>query len=334
MLGRFNAGRFDAGRFHAGRFSSNAALGHSLFTFDTSLISGETIEISTYGGASGLEIDWGDGSSEAVSTGNATTSHTYASGGVYEVMITGPTTRIEVGFLASSPAVTRCDSIGFGHGLSSLSNVFKNCANLAYVPPTIPAGITNFNGAFSNATIFNSDITGWDTSSLLFMSSMFDGAAAFNQDIGGWDTSSVANMSSVFKGAAAFNQDIGSWGMSSVTNISSMFNGATAFNQDIGGWDTSSVISMNTVFFQATAFNQDIGGWDISSVTSAGNFLHSSTLSTPNYDATLIGWEAQAVQDNVSISFGSSEYSTGAAATARQALIDDHNWTIVDGGQA
>ena len=30
---------------------------------------------------------------------------------------------------------------------------------------------------------------------------------------------------------------------------------------------------------------------------------------------------------------GNSKYSAGAAVTARQALIDDHNWSITDGGQ-
>ena len=38
---------------------------------------------------------------------------------------------------------------------------------------------------------------------------------------------------------------------------------------------------------------------------------------------------------NVNMHFGSMTYTGGGtAAAARQALIDDHNWTITDGGTA
>jgi hypothetical protein len=63
------------------------------------------------------------------------------------------------------------------------------------------------------------------------------------------------------------------------------------------------------------------------------NMLHSVTLPTINYSNILIAWEGQAVNNNVVFHGGNSQYSAGAAATARQALIDDHTWTITDGGQ-
>jgi hypothetical protein len=57
------------------------------------------------------------------------------------------------------------------------------------------------------------------------------------------------------------------------------------------------------------------------------------SLSTTNYDALLIGWESQDVRDFVNFSGGNSKFSSGAAAAARSRLIDEHNWTITDGGQ-
>jgi len=82
-------------------------------------------------------------------------------------------------------------------------------------------------------------------------------------------------------------------------------------------------------------FDQDIGAWDVADVTGTGmnNLFFGNTLSTANYDALLIGFEGQAVNDNVVLGGGNSKYSAGAAATARQALIDDHSWNITDGGQ-
>jgi len=57
------------------------------------------------------------------------------------------------------------------------------------------------------------------------------------------------------------------------------------------------------------------------------------TLSTVNYDSLLIGWESQNVKNNVSLDGGNSKYTLGTPAeAARQRLIADHNWTIVDGG--
>jgi len=57
------------------------------------------------------------------------------------------------------------------------------------------------------------------------------------------------------------------------------------------------------MFYYASAFNQNIGHWNISSVT------------------------------NISFDGGNSKYSAGAAATARQSIIDNFNWVITDGGQ-
>jgi len=81
--------------------------------------------------------------------------------------------------------------------------------------------------------------------------------------------------------------------------------------------------------------DQNIANFDVTALTNATNMFRYITLSTANYDALLIGWEAQAVQDNVIFNGGNSKYTAGgAAAIARQNLIDNHTWTITDGGTA
>jgi len=64
---------------------------------------------------------------------------------------------------------------------------------------------------FSQASVFNGDISSWNTSSVTNMYGMFSEATSFNQDIGGWDTSSVSDMTEMYKGATSFNQDLSGW---------------------------------------------------------------------------------------------------------------------------
>ena len=154
------------------------------------------------------------------------------------------------------------------------------------------SSVKNMERMFFRAATFNQDIGRWDTSSVENMNNMFYEASAFNQDIGKWDTSSVKDMTYTFGSATAFNQDIGEWDTSSVENMNIMFYEASAFNQDIGEWDTSSVKDMAYTFGRATAFNQDIGGWNTSSVESMNGMFVVATA----FNQDIGGWDVSSVQ--------------------------------------
>ncbi|MBN1648967.1 MAG: Ig-like domain-containing protein [Spirochaetales bacterium] len=185
---------------------------------------------------------------------------------------------------------------------------------------------------FCWATSFNGDISEWNTEKVEDMNHMFNTAQDFNGDITEWKTGSVTDMSYMFSQASDFNCDISGWQTGNVEDMTCMFWAANHFNQDIGGWNTQKVTGMGSLFFQS-AFNQDISTWDISNVTDMYYMFDSCPLSTANYDALLIAWADLEVQDGIHLDAGSIKYSSAATA-ARQSLIDDHSWTIDDGGPA
>jgi len=223
-------------------------------------------------------VNWGDG------TQTNTNTHTYSLADTYIVTITG--TRLNLHH-ANHPSRIYLRSCSDLSGVIDLFGAFTGCINLTSVPLTIPSGIQNMTIAFADATLFNQDIGGWDTSNVTSMSAMFQSATSFNQDISGWNTANVTNMSQMFQLATSFNQDIGSWNVNKVTNMSQMFQSANTFNQNIGGWITSELTYVSMMFYEASTFNQNIGDWNFRKVTNMTYMFDSSGLTTSTYDLML-----------------------------------------------
>ena len=67
------------------------------------------------------------------------------------------------------------------------------------------------------------------------------GDSVFNQDISSWDTSNVTTMKYMFGENTTFNRPIGTWDVSNVTDMEQMFRLAASFNQDLSNWDVTNV---------------------------------------------------------------------------------------------
>ena len=242
---------------------ASAAPAPMVLTYSTTL-GGTTFALPLSGGS--VTVDWGDGTTNAVLT------HTYATGGVYTISISGTATHFgNAGYLGGS-GVTAVTSFG-DLGLTDLSGAFAGATHLTSVPAVLPSGVTNTSHMFAGASMFNQPIGGWNTASVTNMAGMFAGATVFNQPIGGWNTASVTNMAGMFDATGAFNQPIGGWNTASVTNMSQMFEATGAFNQPIGTWNTAAVTGMSYMFQGATAFNQPIGTWNTARVTNMSHMF-------------------------------------------------------------
>ena len=165
--------------------------------------------------------------------------------------------------------------------------------------------------AFRRCANLTSDATDAPTNNLVLWDFMFEGCTNWNPN------------------------NVESWDMSSVTKMNWMFFGCTYFNQPIGAWDTSNVYELSYMLYNCPAFDQNLSNWNVASVTNYSQFMGNAGMSTANYDALLIAWNAQSVSASETPHFGSSKYTAGgAAAAARANLISSDGWTITDGGTA
>ncbi|WP_257666067.1 BspA family leucine-rich repeat surface protein [Parapedobacter tibetensis] len=293
-----------------------------------------TIPIHQDGGYN-FSIAWGDGNQTTWQDGDTPEglTHTYAAPGTYTVEITGDFPRIFFNGGGDRQKILSIEQWG-DIAWSSMEGAFNGASNLMGNATDTPdlSGVTSLAWMFQGASMFNGNIGSWDISGVTNMSGMFTSANSFNQDIGSWIVSNVTNMDGLFVNAYAFNQDISSWLVGNVTNMNSMFRNAVEFSQDLSGWNVAKVTIMQRMFFNTPAFNVNLGNWDVSNVTDMFEMLSNSGLSPENYDATLIGWAGQALQNDVTLGADGLEYC--AAASERQSLIDDHGWTISGDTQA
>ena len=267
------------------------------------------------GGVYSGTIDWGDGNSDALSYANRT--HVYASSGTYTITISGSDIQ-GFQFANAGDKAKITDISNWGNLTLTTDRCFFGCSNLQVSATDAPnITTTSFFRMFANCTSI--------------------GAADFTKfDVGG-----VQSFSACFE-SSNFNGDLNTWDMSSATTIYRMFRTNAAFNKPLNLWQLSSCTAANETFQGASSFDQDISNWDIDQINNFTNFMSGVTLSTTNYDALLVGWEAtlQATWAGgtgypytININFGGSKYTGGGAAdAARASLISNFGWTITDGG--
>ena len=301
----------------AGSGSAAAGLTGFVSVWATTVAS-ETITIPTQNDTFNAVVDWGDTSPlETITTFDGFV-HTYATAGDHTISITGTFPNIYTNLAADRLKI-------------------KKVLNLGTV------GWTNFNYAFSGCTNLNEFTVGsTDTSSVTNMAYMFQ--SCFNLtslDLSSFDTSNVTNMFTVFYFCTGLTSvDVSSFDTSSVTNMAYMFSSASALpSVDVSSFDTSSVTHMGNMFSVCDALTSIVGAedWAITGLDGTGdlnNFLTGGKMTTAQYDALLVNWEAQASGiPAMTPNFGTSTYTGGsAAATAHDSLTDTYGWSIGDSG--
>ena len=317
---------------------SQTAPNQFVFTIDTeNTSSGSSLNTQfmmplVSSGSYNATVNWGDGSSDTITSYNQQeVTHTYTSAGQYEISIEGTLQGWQ--FNNAGDKLKMLDVKQWGVLDLSTNAAFRGCFNLdasATDAPTIST--TDLRQTFQYCYSFNGYVNDWNTTNVTNLFAVFFSCYTFNQPLNSWDVSSVTNLSQSFRECFVFDQDLNSWDTSNVENMSQTFYNCSQFNGDIYNWDTTNVERMDLMFRDCDLFDQSLAAWNIENVTNFTNFMqNASGLSTSNYDATLIAWQAGGHDNDISINFGGSQFTESAYA-ARFSLIEDDGWTIVDGG--
>ena len=318
-----------------------------------------------------FNCDWGDGTSTGQlvnADGNALEpqmTHTYQPG-VYDLTITGKFPYLYLlGNNNASSSVSDIKQWGDTQW-ESFAESFAGCLQLTNITATdvpdlsrlrLSLGYTTskqFYRTFGQCYFLENlnFMANWDMNGVELFEGTFDNANQAMTDysaIANWDMSTVTKIKGIFSqtnsaqyGSSKFNDaaavHVANWDVSSVTDMEDAFYNAVLLTTFPGSnWDVSNVVTMNEMFWNTNALSniEGLEDWNISNVSDFFRFMNSSNtgLLTTLYDNVLINWSQLNVQPNVNIDFGNSTYNAGAAANAKQLLINTYNWTFTDGGQ-
>jgi len=221
---------------------------------------------------------------------------------------------------------------------------FYRCSKLVYIDVSLwdVGNVTSFDYTFGYCNLLNNlDVSLWNVQNVIHFSYTFYNCSCLSSlDVSNWVTSSCISLAGTFNGCSLLETlNLNTWDVRLVASIGHCFDGCTKLvNVYVSEWNTEVNDELSYAFKDCTSLHVlEIGNWDITNVKKvAGDMVDmflNVTLETTYYDFILIGWESQAVQNNVIFHGGNSKYTLGGAAeAARTALINDHFWQITDGG--
>lgn len=134
-------------------------------------------------------------------------------------------------------------------------------------------GGTNYRYLFNSTTPEQiPDLSTWDTSKVIDMSSMFYYCEAITLDLNNWTTSNVTNMESMFYGCKFETLDLSNFDTNNVTNMYNMFGSCKSLTTlDLSNWNTSNVTNIDSMFNSCEKLETlDLSSWNISKVTNIG----------------------------------------------------------------
>ena len=149
-------------------------------------------------GAISMDVDWGDGTTDTITTYNqAETLHTYSASGIYNIKISNEVRGWKFNGAGDKDKITNVSNVGEFNFTENYT--FYNCSNMTWTAIDAPTISFNFLGhVFRGCTNFNGAIGNWDVSSVLSFSHMLSDTS-FDQNISSWNIRGATNISSIMQ---------------------------------------------------------------------------------------------------------------------------------------
>ena len=257
------------------------------------------------------DMVWSNISNPGVGEGAVSVSGTYtitglANGDTYQVAISGDFPRIFFNNGAESAKIRSIEQWG-NIAWATMNGAFSGCSNLIYRATDAPdlSVVTNMSRMFYQATIFNGNLSAWNTSNVIDMAEMFRDASNFNGDISTWDVSNVISLRSMFEGSTNFNSDLSEWNTQNVTDMREMFFDASDFDANLNNWNVSKVVNMASMFRNATKFKSNLSGWNTGNVTDMNSMFSGAS----NFNSDISSWNTGNVTDMFAVFRGASDFN-------------------------
>lgn len=140
----------------------------------------------------------------------------------------------------------------------------------------------------------------------------------------------TADSSGAFYGCSNFTS-FRNLNTSNITNFTSYFRACSKLNCSLN-IDISNSTNNYVMFYQCSLLNQPIKDLDISKSTNLTLTFSGTAISNIHYSDALVKWNTLSHKNNVRLDIGAKYLSY--AASARTDFVNNHSWTINDGGPA
>lgn len=184
---------------------------------------------------------------------------------------------------------------------------------------------------FQNATLFDQNVSSFDTSNVVDLAFMFQGASSFTNggadllwnvervtdmrslfegtrfagDLSAWNTAKVGSFARMFANNLALEDPkISNWNTANATDMWGLFDGCVNFRGDVSNWDTSKVADMAAMFRGASTWTSNINGWNTASCTDMSHMFEDCAF----FNRDLEGWETQNVKSMAGQFRGASSF--------------------------
>ena len=206
------------------------------------------------------------------------------------------------------------------------SNLCTYINDKPIVAMTYMLGHNGFDGD-SNAETIN--LSGFNTSNVVYMDYMFYYSQATTLDLSSFNTSNVTDMSGMFKNSELKTLDLNNFDTSKVTNMNGMFAVTKISTIDLSNFDTSNVTDISMMFNTSKFEVLDLSGFNTEKLVGIGYTFSDSTKLKTIYVSDKF------VTDNVRLDIGPFRNCTnlvGGSGTTYDSSKIDKTYAHIDGG--